>query len=65
MKPSEKRYLGKDLRMISKFILDKFSDIPTNSKICSGCRKERIELENADMSLDESNDCVKDGMKAH
>jgi len=45
MKPSEKRYLGKDLRMISKFILDKFSDIPTNSKICSRCRKERIELE--------------------
>jgi len=53
--------------MISKFILDEFSDILTNSKICSGCRKERnwIELENADMSLDESNDCVKDEMEAH
>lgn len=58
-KPSEKEHFGEDLRVIPKFILDKFPDIPTNSKICSGCRKEgRTKLENADMSLDESNNCI-------
>lgn len=58
-KPGEKGHLGKDLRVIPKFILDKFPDIPTNSKICSGCRKKsRTKLEYADMSLDESNDCI-------
>lgn len=58
-KYGEKGHVGKDLRVTPKSILDTFPDIPTQSKICSVCRKKcRTKLENADMSLDESNDCV-------
>lgn len=57
-KLGEKGHIGKDLRVIPKFILDKFPDIPTNSKICFKCRKKKTEFENANMSLDESNNCV-------
>jgi len=56
-KLGEKGHCGKDLRMIPKFIRDKFPEIPTNSKICSACRK-KSRTEYVDMSLDESNDCV-------
>lgn len=58
-KSGEKGHIGKDLRVIPKYILDKFPDMPTTSKICSACRKKcRTKLENAEMSLDESDDCV-------
>jgi len=56
-KLGEKEHCGKDLRMIPKFIRDKFPEISTNSKICSACRK-KSRTEYVDMSLDESNDCV-------
>lgn len=58
-KPGEKGHVGKDLRVMSNFFSAKFPGIPTNSKLCSGCRKKsRTKLQSADLYSDESNDSI-------
>jgi len=58
-KPGEIGHKGKDLRRITQSVLDKFPRLPTNSKICSACRKKwDVDKNSNDINLNVSNEDI-------
>ncbi|KYN27544.1 hypothetical protein ALC57_03063 [Trachymyrmex cornetzi] len=57
-KPDEKGHIGKSLRRMSKTMLQTFPDLPSTSKICSGCYR-RFQTKQEDvLSTGESNNSI-------